>query len=645
MQILEVIPIAKSARLETLSYFSAKKVSPGQLVKVPLRKKEILALVTETKELINLKAQIKQASFKMRNVLEVYDHTLFSPAFLKTCSQLKNFYLTTTGKLINEMSPSWLQKENLALPLRKSIKSASFQHSVLHQKKKDRIVFYRSLIREKILHGESLHIISPTKEDVDFLYTELSKNIEEKCFFLHSGLSQAKAKNTFKKITQEESSTLLISTPLFIDTYQHQQGTLILEEASSEHYLGFSSPFIDMRDFIEVYAKESSLSFISADSVIRPEIWYKIRNREADLIDPHIKKIFKEEKLILSKNYLPPENKKTDTERYQELLKKNSFEILGEDAKILIEQSLKEKKNLFLFVPKKGLASVIHCNDCGNIARSPSTGHPLSLFSKKGEKGIEYVFIAKQTGEKMPAFDTCQFCSGNNLNLLGTGTQSLEQSLIKKYPKAKILCIDGDHIKTKKQQETLKEKLSKEQGLLIIGTTKAFSFLKNISSSVLVSIDPYFAILHRSLATKILKLVSTIVEKTDGKVLLQIKNIVAENLPILQNGIFSSFIKKELQTMKELSFPPYKTLIAVKKEIPRVYLKREYQKMQNLFKDYSPEINVENSKKKSFLSLYVYIRVDTENWNYYYQEQKISSLLSPLSLKSEIRINPEYLNF
>ena len=59
MRVLEDIPIAKGINMETLSYFTINDVSIGSVIKVPLRKKIVPALVIQSDEVGSIKSQIK----------------------------------------------------------------------------------------------------------------------------------------------------------------------------------------------------------------------------------------------------------------------------------------------------------------------------------------------------------------------------------------------------------------------------------------------------------------------------------------------------------------------------------------------------------------------------------------------------------
>ena len=64
--VVHVAPIARGIRTETLSYFTLKTVSPGDLVLIPLRSKEVPAIVVLVESATSLKGDIKDSSFELK---------------------------------------------------------------------------------------------------------------------------------------------------------------------------------------------------------------------------------------------------------------------------------------------------------------------------------------------------------------------------------------------------------------------------------------------------------------------------------------------------------------------------------------------------------------------------------------------------
>ena len=92
MYIITAIPLSKNNQKEYLSYFSKTNVPLGHIISVPVRTKEIDAIVIETEEAINAKSDIKEASFQLKKINKIKGPSPFSQTFFEACFKLKDYY-------------------------------------------------------------------------------------------------------------------------------------------------------------------------------------------------------------------------------------------------------------------------------------------------------------------------------------------------------------------------------------------------------------------------------------------------------------------------------------------------------------------------------------------------------------------------
>lgn len=645
MYILHVIPIARSLETEVLSYFSVKKVSSGTMVTVPLRKKKIHAIVLDTLPVSDLKSQLRGASYQLRNISEIHEVQIFSSAFLKTAQTIKNFYATTTGKILNTTIPAFLLKDLSSFNRVEHIQSnPSFHLRILQRPLNERIDYYKTLFREKMFHDQSLHIVCPTRDHSEYIFNQLKKNNEAQCFLFHGGMTKKKFSESYAKLASLEKSSLIISTPNFVDIPQYHTSTLVIEHESSDYYRQIPAPYLDMRYFLQEYAKNAGYECICADGIIRPESWVKVQQGHAEPIEPFHKKIFKEGDLVLTHQSKKIAGKQSDIERHKELTKDKKFQTLSDEARQYIKDGILQKEKIFLFVHKKSLAPTVVCQDCGNIVRSPDSGYPFSLYTRKNSqsKKTERIFICHMTGETIPAFDTCQFCKSWRMIPMGIGAQKVHEEITKLFPKTKVLLLDGKHTPTKKkQQELRKEFQESKKSVILIGTSMAVDTIPNFDRSVIVSLDSYFARMSYSIHQQVLGIIKTLCEKTIHPLFIQSRNILDEALSILTSGMYPDYIETELAERKDYRYPPFATLCVISKIVKKEQVKTSYQNMHQLFKIYDPQIIIQPTAKKGVLQVIVVLQLDQELWNLGHQDPKLQERLYSFDRNTTIHINPK----
>lgn len=648
MQILHVIPLARSLETEILSYFSVKKVTPGTMVTVPLRKSQVEALVVNSFEVTDLKSEVKRAGYQLRNVTTIHKGEIFSSGFLSAADIIKNFYATTTGKVLDQMTPKFLLKD-IATYTRPSFESSVqqvFSSRILQRPLDERIDYYRTLVREKMFHDQSLQIICPTREHCHKIYESIKKNNQDQCFLLHGGMTKKKYNEVYTSLKSLEKTSIVISTARFIDIAQHKKSTIIIERESSDYYRTINYPFLDMRLFLYEYSKAQNLECIWADSILRPETWYQHEQGLFDAIEPINRKIFKPGDVRLISQHLKPEGLQTDSERHAELTQKKGFSPIAKETEDYIRKGIMQHEKIFLYVHKKSLAPTIVCQNCGNIARSSSSGHPFSLYIQKNKKTLikERVFICHMTGETIPAFDTCQFCKSWNLISMGIGTENVKEALENLFPNTPIDILDSVHTKTKKRiKEVITSFESSNTSRIIVGTTLALEHLEIIDRSVLVSLDSYFARMSYSIHPQVLSLISNVLEKTQHGIYLQSRNIIEESLPILSTGLYSDYITSELQERKDFNYPPYQTLCVVKRSIKKEEMKKHYNVLHTLFKSYDPNIMLRPGLKKGWLEIVVIMQLDLALWNMNTQDRLLKEIIGSFDRRTTVLINPKDL--
>ena len=644
MYILQVVPITKSIDTELLTYFSAKKAPMGSLVTVPLRKKEIIAIVIQTESVVNMKTQLRGASYQIRNVRTVHETQIFSPAFLRMAETIKNFYAETSGRIIGQIIPSFILKnlEEWSTSIRNEQTKNTYNQLLLQRSRIDRISYFKTLIRESRVSKDSLHIICPTVQSCDDLYHHIQKN-NDHVFVMHSKTPKRRIKEDYEKVTSSQSPTVVISTPGFIDTKQYNLSTIIIEQESSRHYFFFK--LVATADVvIQNYAKESGCTLVWSDTILRPETYYLHSNTGAELIEPFTTKVFKKNDLVVINQHETNPNKISDTERIKEIEKKNTFQILHPQTIEYITKGIKKNEKIFLFVHKKSLAPNISCNDCGNLARSPDSGIPYALYERRNSKTSERerIYICSMTGESIPAFDTCQFCNSWNMVQLGIGVQRVHDELVKMFPNVAARILDNDHTKTQKQlRELLSEYSHTNESMIVIGTQKAVSYLPDYDRAIIVSMDSYFNRMSYNTHPEVLNLVAAIAENSEQGIILQSRNVTIETLPILDNGLYMPYIKNELALRQEFGYSPFQTTCVIKKTVSKNDAKKTYQFLAKELVDFEPDIISHPTTKKTMVQIVAIMRLSSEQWSENYQDPKLNSILTGFDRRTDILFNPQ----
>lgn len=618
MKLVEVAPISEKVAKESLTYFSSKDVQIGDIVTIEVRKKQYEALVINIENARDLKSDIKKASFGFKKILSVSGQAPLYTEFFLACAKTKEFFVGNLGQIISALIPKVI-KENYSLLVKpnKRIVSSKSNTYALAKPLPERIEFYKKYISEKFKENTSVQIILPTIEEAKEFFELLKSDITN--IFLFSSETK-KTVEKYNAIVSAENSVLIISTPAYLCIPRHDLGSIIIEHESSSSYRAIKRPYFDVRIFARFLAEKLKINLIYASTHLSVETMYEVEEKNIQEILP-INFDFKDtaksrvidmkEKTNLSKSY-----------------------VFAKDSIELIRRGLEKKQHTFAFTLRKGLATSIICHDC----KEPVTddGAPVTLFlsGETGERVIRNAWTRKVLDQHM----RCKNCESYNFDSLGIGTDTVYEETKKLFPKAHVFKIDSESTKTKKQVKETIKKFYATPGAILIGTELVIPYLREkIENSILVSFDSLLNIPSYQIYERMLRLLSSIIEKTSIYFFIQSRTLENPLLQAVKEKNLTTFYSEDLRMRKAFGWPPYSVVI----KITNTGSEAEAIKIKTLFteklSDYKPTFRA--IKKGRSIESVVLIKIKKDTW----VDHKLSSLLSSLPPSFSIRLNPERL--
>ncbi len=524
MKIITVIPLAKSAFREDLTYFSAQDITIGSIVGIPMRNKKILGLVVSSEDAQNIKSDIKSMTFNLKKIIDTGEKVLFRKEFLDSAFEVSEYFASKKSIGIASLIPMAFQNEyeklkrspSLTLPKGDGKNAVKSEKLLLQSPTEDRIIYYKTLIRSSFAEKKSVFVVLPTEYDIKNFSEILSKGIENFSFAIHGGLSPKKQISLFEKIASLEHPVLIFATAPYLCIPRADTGTIILEHESSNAYRMISRPNFDLRVFAELFASKINAQFILSDTLLRFETIARRKNNNFGEARPLSFRINFDGHLEI----ITPNKDKGATAKFQIF----SDEVLKEMQKVL-----SKGKNVFVFSLRKGLATETICRDCNQTITCETCSAPVVLYlSKDGNKRM---FACNRcNSEKNPEM-TCPRCGSWNLMPLGIGTDTVTEELKQSLPDIKIFKLDKESAKTAKEAEKIMKEYEEQSGSILVGTEMAFFYLKEkVYFSVIASFDSLWSVPNFKMSEKIIQLVFSIISKTKEKLIIQTKN---ENDPAI----------------------------------------------------------------------------------------------------------------
>ena len=144
-------------------------------------------------------------------------------------------------------------------------------------------------------------------------------------------------------------------------------------------------------------------------------------------------------------------------------LEKGNRSIFSDALRSLMEERLKKKEQIMLFLNRRGYAGFISCRSCGHVVKCPHCD--VSLSSHRNGK-----LVCHYCGYEQPMVTSCPECGSSHVGGFRAGTQQIEELLLREFPQAKVLRMDMDTTKQKDGHEKILAAFSSGEADILVGT-------------------------------------------------------------------------------------------------------------------------------------------------------------------------------
>ena len=579
MFVVKVAPISKGISKEELTYFSSNSFLPGVIVRVPLRSKEVSALVISSEEAKDSKAEIKKADFALKKISKSSSQITFNVEFIKAIQRTADGIGSTTGALLNTLIPNKILEYGGGInPHKKNKKRRSIKGEtlIIQADNDERMTQYKNIVRESFARKESVFICVPSIQIGGKIVKAIGRGLDSYIYEFNSSNSKKAMLEKWKSATEMSHPVVIIGTAQFLSIPRNDIETIILEEENSPSYKSQSRPFVDTRLFLENLIEETKGRLILGDTMLRIETLFRYKEREiTELYPPKFR-------------YTSgPKSRTIDMSKYKTQTGKKKFEIFSDEVRWILEKKVKEnKENCFIYVGRKGLYPFTLCEDCGNYVVCKNCGKPTTVQKYKTKR----LFVCNQCGKTRPTEERCANCDSWKLHAMGMGIDLVQEEIEKNYKDIVIFRIDRDSTSTHARAEKAADNFNKNHGAVLIGTSMALDYIDKVNNSAVVSIDSMFAIPDFRMSEKIFSLLLDIRSKTTDRMVVQIRNADTKLVEFAEKGNITDFYTEEINLRKNFAYPPFARFIKLTIIATHGKIEEEVSNLQQIFKGVRVEL-------------------------------------------------------
>ena len=514
----------------------------------------------------NVKLTVKQQEIvdylknKKLDRLENFSKAIIKALVNKNVLKEKKVLLSTIiedKKEFKEISLSVKQQEIY----NEIIKSKESKYLLYGVTGSGKTLIYLHLINHYLSEGKTALLLVPeislTIQTMNFFKNYFKENIA----ILHSSLSDREKYNEYLKIKRKDVRVVIgVRSAIFAPL--ENLGVIIIDEEHSDTYNEYSkNPKYSTKD-IAIFRSEynnAKLVLASATPLVK-DYYLAEKTKEYKLL-----------KLLNKYNDLKLNIKIID-------LKENkTLSYFSKELKEKILEKLKNHEQVILFLNRKGYANYVMCSSCGEVKKCPNCDISLTYYKNDNQLRCSYC----EHSEKYINF--CDKCHEKDLNIMGVGTEKLEEELNTLFKDYKVLRMDMDTTRKKGSYEKIINDFKNHVYDILVGTqmiAKGLDF-ENVTLVGVINADQSLMIPSYNAIENTYSLLSQVSGRSgrsskQGEVIIQTYN--PDNYGILEvvNQDYESFYKKEIDIRKKLLYPPFSNMLTLKVKSINIDLVKEH---------------------------------------------------------------------
>ncbi len=562
-----------------------ERISLGSRVTVPFKGKVTTGCV------VGLLAESDVKNLK--DIQQVIDNKpLITPQLIRLTKWISNYYLCSWEKTLNYVIPktrkAWLRKfdiidtstqkiprlpEDIKSPGDKNIFSTAVKEeefpqiinnieNVLNSNKfkiilirgsdiNGRVKIYSKCIRKILEEEKQVIIVAPNESHLSELIELLKKYFKDDMVIFDEKIDQKSKYQKWIKIRNSQASVALGRRSSIFVPFD-RLGLIIVEREHSSLYKEERSPRYNAREVVMKRAELENIPLMLSSETPSMESYWNVYENNFIEIDLSSKK---EKDSLL---------KKTIIDMTKEKSKKK---IISYELQQAISKSLKNKKQIVLFLNKRGFSSFVICSQCGHIPKCNECSTSLSYHLDIQKRAQ---LICHNCGKKIKIVDICAKCGNKNIRPLGVGTQKLESEIKKMFPLSKIRRLDQDSLIRDDDYQQILEEFKKRNTDILIGTQmvlKGVDF-SNVDLIGIVSADTLLNLPDYRSSEKTFQLLNEVISSFKEiifpkEIIIQTFNPEHHCIVALRKQDNNYFYQKEVELRKELNYPPFTHIIRI----------------------------------------------------------------------------------
>ena len=400
---------------------------------------------------------------------------------------------------------------------------------------------------------------------------------------LHSHLSAGERHDEWHKIRQGRAR-IIIGARSAIFAPVEPLGLIIVDEEHETSYKQEEAPRYHARDVAIMRGQMENAVVVLGSATPSLESFYNCKRGKFTLLELPVR----------VDNQKMPHVRVVDMR--QAAHKEKGTPLFSPQLKEAITQRLERGEQTILFLNRRGYSTSLQCPKCGYVCNCPNCS--LALTFHRQEQKLACHICGHV--EKVPLVCPNPKCKNPAIRFSGTGTQKVEETLAKLFPKARIQRMDADTMKRKDDYRKVLGDFRAGKTDILVGTQMIAKGL-HFPNVTLVGIIYADLALHQPdfrAGERTFQLLTQVAGRAgrgdiEGEVFVQAFAPFHPAIQYARRHDFNGFYEQEIEFREQLKYPPASRVALLtlkgrneeKVKFSADHLKLELEKTLKEFKD------------------------------------------------------------
>lgn len=412
---------------------------------------------------------------------------------------------------------------------------------------------YMHLIADALRLGKQVLYLVPEIALTTQLTRRLRRVFGDKLLIYHSKFSDNERVDIWKRLLYSSEPCVIIGVRSSVFLPYSNLGLVIVDEEHDSSYKQQDpAPRYNGRNAALILAQMHGAKTLLGSATPAIEVYHlalegkyglvKLLTRYGDIKMPDVKVI-----------------NTIDARKRREMSGLFSTELIADCRK-----ALKDNEQVILFQNRRGYSPMVRCKECGWVPKCENCD--VSLTYHKHSHSL----VCHYCGYTIPLPDLCPACQLPGIEIVGYGTERIEDDIDAVFPGEKISRMDLDTTRSKNSYDRIIDEFSQHRTNILVGTqmvTKgldfdAVSIVGILNADTMINFPDFRS--HER-AFDMLEQVSGRAGRAhkQGQVIIQTSNPDHDVIKFVQAHDYEGFYQHELEDRRQFGYPPFTKVINI----------------------------------------------------------------------------------